>query len=118
MARTNNKLYRLMNPEAYICTRAKLRAKKFGLEFNLTKYDIKIPPVCPILNIPLVIEAGQGHLPGAPSLDRIDNSKGYIKGNVAVISHRANTLKSDITIETCERLLAYMKKDKKFGSSK
>ena len=75
---------------------SKNRAKKRGLEFNLDECDIIIPEVCPLLDIPLYVENGVigDH---SPSLDRIDSSKGYIKGNVWVISARANAIKSNAT---------------------
>ena len=78
--------------------RAKHRAKTKHLEFNLTAEDIVIPTHCPILNIELVSRKGKsGGAPNSPALDRIDNSKGYVKGNVRVISHLANMMKSSAT---------------------
>jgi len=45
----------------------------------------------------------------APSIDRVDNSKGYVPGNVRIISWRANRLKNDATVEEMELIIKYMK---------
>lgn len=89
---------------------ARDRARKNGREFDLTLDDIVIPSHCPVLGLPLDKEPGKEN-GGSPSLDRVDNTKGYVKGNVRVISRRANWLKRDATIEEIEKLLAYMKGD-------
>lgn len=68
---------------------AKSRATKVGREFNIDLADVVVPEVCPVLGINME----------SPSLDRIDSSKGYVKGNVRVISMRANMLKSNATIK-------------------
>lgn len=47
----------------------------------------------------------------APSLDRIDSSKGYISGNVKVISKRANAIKNDATLEELLLIVEYVKKN-------
>lgn len=74
----------------------KSRAKKTGVQYDLTPEDIVIPDKCPLLGISL--KRGVGKLcPASPTLDRIDSSKGYVKGNVWVISHRANCIKNDST---------------------
>ena len=84
--------------EAYMLDRSKSRAKKKGFEHTITLEDIQIPDKCPLLGIPLF--AGQGTVcPNSPTLDRIDSFKGYIKGNVWVISYKANTIKSNATPE-------------------
>ncbi len=41
----------------------------------------------------------------SPSLDRIDSTKGYTKGNIWVISNRANTLKNDATLSELKLLV-------------
>jgi hypothetical protein len=80
--------------------RAKSRAKEKHLEFNIDASDIMIPNVCPILHIELHNKKGSpGGCQNSPALDRIDNSKGYIKGNVRVISHLANMMKSSASEE-------------------
>ena len=73
------------------------RSKKEGWEYNLTiEYliELGIPETCPCLGIPLNKEIKE-RSENSPALDRIDNNKGYIKGNVWIISDRANRLKND-----------------------
>lgn len=74
---------------------AKRRAKVKNLPFDLSIEDIIIPEYCPILNIKLVVGKGSTANPDSPTLDKIIPALGYVKGNVQVISRRANTMKSD-----------------------
>lgn len=98
-------------PEYLAVARVKTRAKKQGIAFALTEADIVIPDVCPVLGIPLAPRVGlHGPQRCSPSIDRIDPNGGYVPGNVAVISHRANTLKSNATIAELEAVLAYMRR--------
>jgi len=85
-------------PLRFMIRAAKTRAKKAGMEFDLSEEDLVLPSVCPILGIPLEVGKG-GHTGSSPSLDRIDNSKGYVKGNVWVISRKANTMKSSASFD-------------------
>ena len=106
-----NYRWRKNNPEKYIFQTAKSRAKKKGVEFNISLEDIVIPSSCPVLGIPLFIEEGfygKGKNPNNPSLDRIDPNKGYIKGNVQVISWRANDLKKNGTLEEFKKLVEFL----------
>ena len=56
---------------------------------------------CPVLGIPLYSDGRDNQ--NAPSLDRFIPSLGYVKGNVFVISRRANVLKGDATIEEVKK---------------
>lgn len=77
-------------------TLAKNRAKAKGLPFDLTADDITVPVFCPILGIKLERgRYGKGINDAAPSLDKIDPEKGYVKGNVIVVSMRANRIKTN-----------------------
>lgn len=100
-------------PQKRLLAYSRARAKAKQLEHNLELSDIVIPEVCPVLGIPLeprliVGDKTTKALPNAPSLDRVDNSKGYVKGNVQVISFQANALKNSNTLETLELLIKYM----------
>ncbi len=88
----------------YIYRNVRKRAKKIGREFNIEMTDLAIPDVCPIFGIPLVYGATIDNCDFAPSIDRIDSSKGYVKGNVQVISRLANCMK---WTATPEQLIAF-----------
>lgn len=84
------------NIQLYLYLSAKARAKQRGEEFSINIEDIIVPERCPILNIPLKYNRGIKR-DDSYSLDRIDSNKGYIKGNIWVISLRANRIKNDST---------------------
>jgi len=86
---------------------SKRRAKDKKLEHNLTKEWIlaNLPKVCPVLGVELSFTGSKYN---SPSLDRFDNNKGYTIDNVRIISWRANTLKSNATIEELEAIVRYM----------
>jgi len=105
-----NKLKRALhrkNPANVLIMCAKSRAKKYGIQFNITKEDITIPRECPILRIPLYVSDGKCSA-NSPTIDRIIPSLGYVKGNVQVISHRANTIKSNSTLEELKLLIEFL----------
>ena len=90
--------------EYKMLARAKSRAKKNNLAFNIELDDIVIPERCPLLGIK--IESTEvRNSPNNPSLDKIIPEKGYIKGNVWIISNRANTLKNDATLTELKTLV-------------
>jgi hypothetical protein len=80
--------------------RAKARAKERGLSFNIEVTDVVIPSTCPVLGVPMINHSGKsGGRKYSPSLDRIDNDLGYVKGNIMVMSHQANMMKSSASIK-------------------
>lgn len=80
------------NPVKSMWKNAKARAKKKNLDFDLDIEDIVIPDICPVLGIE-IMSGNYGVIANSPSIDRIDSTKGYIKTNIQVISHLANTMK-------------------------
>lgn len=72
---------------------ARNRAKTKGVPFNITINDFQIPEVCPALGIEISLDGTQRD--NSPSLDRIMPPMGYVKGNVMVISNRANRIKNN-----------------------
>jgi hypothetical protein len=90
--------WRANNPERTLLINARSRAKKQGIPFSITEDDVVITAVCPALGIPLVAGVGKPQ-DGSPSLDKINPSRGYVPGNVQVISYLANSIKYTATGE-------------------
>lgn len=98
------------NPETWVrrtLINVKARAARKNIPFEISQEDLIIPEVCPILLLPFTF--GVGINPLNPSVDRKVPALGYVKGNVRVISHRANLMKCDRTDpEELRRLADYM----------
>lgn len=95
------------NPEKSLLLSSRTRARRKELPFNLTLEDIVIPTVCPILGISMFTLKGK-RTDNTPSLDRKIPEKGYVKGNVAIVSWRANRLKNDASLDELKRIVAYL----------
>lgn len=84
---------------------AKKRALKNNIDFSLTKEDIYIPDICPLLEIP-IFPGDKSNYFNSPSIDRIDNNFGYSKENIRIISSLANTMKN---CASTQQLLTFCK---------
>lgn len=99
---------RRRDPLHELLIQARLRAKKAGLEFNLCRDDLVLPELCPVMQIPLVQSSQLTD--NTPTLDRYDPRKGYVAGNVIVVSWLANRVKSNHTDpEIFERVARYLR---------
>jgi hypothetical protein len=124
--------WRLANPELYrehrrrheknrrhtpagfkteLTLRARGRARKTGLDSSIRTSDLYWPTHCPVLGLELDYSTPRGKRlsgnPNSPSLDRWDNTKGYVPGNVYVISYKANALKGNATAEELAAVAKY-----------
>lgn len=85
---------------------AKRRASIENLPFDIGYTDIEIPEYCPLLGIRLNKHVGEGEAKfDSPTIDKLIPSLGYTKGNVWIVSRRANMIKSDATLEELELLV-------------
>ena len=100
------KEYRENNWRMKMLWQARASACQRNLSFNLDETDIIIPTHCKYLGIPITQSLGNGVVWSNASLDRIDSSLGYVKGNVEVISRKANTIKN---MATSEELVIFAK---------
>lgn len=92
------KIVRDTIPERRMLAAAKSRSKQSNIDFDLSIEDIVIPKICPILGL-ILLTSNFINDKHSPSLDRLDNLKGYVKENSWVISSLANTMKNDAKYE-------------------
>jgi hypothetical protein len=99
--------WRSREPRRIMVYSARERSKHLGIECTISVEDIEMPTHCPILGIKLDFSRRR-QKPASPSLDRVDVTKGYVPGNVRVVSQKANRLKNDLTPETIQKISDYM----------
>lgn len=99
---------------------ARNRAKDKNLPFDIdldyvrsmVGENAELASHCPVFGIPLdwscMRNNGYGALPNSPSLDRIDPERGYVKGNIKIISFRANQIKNDASHQELKLVAAYL----------
>jgi hypothetical protein len=91
---------------------AKERAEKNGIPFTITFEDMpEIPKYCPVFPW-IKLKSNTGNkttAEGSPTLDRVIPVLGYTLGNIRIISHRANSLKSDASLEEARLIYEYMR---------
>lgn len=109
--------------KGYIIRGIKCSAKRRGIEFDLHYSDLILPSHCPILGLPLSYKNFNGrsesNSPDFATVDRFDNTKGYIKGNVWIISRLANNMKNEATLDQIElfanTMIALLKNQRALG---
>ena len=112
--RTKPDGYKRTHPEHALVYLARDRAKRSGVPCTITVEDVIIPKKCPVLDIVLKdtrkrdSQGDHKASPNSPSIDRIIPSKGYVPGNIRVISHRANRMRGDCTVQEIEKLYLYL----------
>lgn len=88
---------------------AKKRARQHDIPFDIDITDVVVPLTCPITLEVMIFNRGTFQRNSA-SLDRVDPTKGYVKGNIQVISWAANKAKAELTPDMIHRLSEYIKK--------
>jgi hypothetical protein len=84
----------------------KWKSQKNGIPFDIELKDfLPLPETCPALGTPMHYEGDRDSI---PTFDRLVPNLGYVKGNVHLISHRANRMKSDATPEEIMNLANWL----------
>lgn len=93
---------------------ARQRAKKRGVPFKINVEYLRalVVPVCPALGVELVYSAttGGGPIRHSASVDCIRPDLGYVPGNVMIVSHKANSIKSDATLQELRAVAAWVER--------
>lgn len=99
--------------DLYVACRTKFHRKRTnclnsGQEWSIHFGQIEWVTTCPVLGIELDYFAEQRQ-ENSPSFDKVDPKKGYVPGNVQIISWRANRIKNDGTSEEHEKIAQYIR---------
>ncbi len=100
--------YEIRHKEKGLLDNARIRAKEKNLVCNISVKDIVIPDTCPVLGIPIRRDNSK-LADDSPTIDRIDNSKGYTPDNICVISFKANSLKRNANVDELYKVVSYIR---------
>lgn len=105
------------NPIPQIKSNARIRAKKYGVPFSLsTEYLKSIFPedgMCPVFKVKMSGRyENRMKSDFSPSMDRIVPHKGYVEGNVIIVSDLANRIKTDATLQEIKNVIQFYRKFK------
>jgi len=110
-ARRERERYRRLYSVERLYLSARKRAARTEQPFTLTLEHLRTlwpeDGRCPVLGFRMILDRGSDE---GPSLDKIDPARGYVEGNVRIISGRANRVKSDASLDEMRRLLDYMER--------
>jgi hypothetical protein len=96
------KLSRTLSNTKSVCEREEI-------PFNITVDDLApYPLTCPVLGLPINWMNTGSSSNDSPSIDRMIPELGYVKGNVRLISQKANRLKGNASVEELKAILRYM----------
>jgi hypothetical protein len=93
--------------EKWIVRSKKSKKRKLRKDLSIEYYKSLLTTHCPLLEIELSYENYEGQIvpQNYATLDRINPQKGYIKGNVQIISYRANTLKNSASLDEMQLIV-------------
>lgn len=106
------KLARTLSSTKSVC-------EKEGIPYNITPNDLApYPLTCPVLGITINwTNEGKGSPNDSPSIDRMVPELGYVKGNVRIISQKANRMKSNASLEELEAIVSYMRQGRGYDEA-
>lgn len=93
------------------------RVQRTGHEFSISPEDVRAAwpadGCCPALGIPMPLPGSRrsgkcGPRPDSPTVDRVDNARGYVPGNIAIISWHANRIKSSACADEITRVAKWL----------
>ena len=109
---TNEKSHK-RDPIRFMYRNLKHSAKQRGIPFTITLQDlreIELPEYCPVFNIKLFWPWDKKAKSNSFSVDRINNDLGYEKGNIVIVSWKANDLKRTSSISDLEKIVNFYKR--------
>lgn len=97
----------------YEAMRQKFRSKKHNnnekYEWDIEFGDLTFPTHCPVFGMELDYFCENAWKDNSPSFDRVDSSKGYVKGNVVIMSWKANRIKNNGTADEHQKIADFMR---------